>query len=595
MDSNSMNYAMDGMNEGGHQGPASVCPYLSQSQIQHQYTYPNQYSGHHYDPVNNNFLPPPLMPIPQTQMQYGEANSWENYNGAGRTDGSAAGANAMPNAGWRESRSASTSLGALEYGLHTPSNAGYSYSTETRYRNQPEADYWIPANPSTARHEPPSNSYNQAMTGRLAPGIPPSLRANRRMPVPVQSHIVDREEEQADAERPAAASRRRRRGTSEANTGPPDDLDSAGDDGVDEADEYEILRGIYINDSRQLQAFMLAQGGAKKVVSQSYIDNLERIQAEDLTDEYKCCTICYNNLGVPNPEGLVEQAVRLPKCKHIFGEKCLIKWFKDSFKDRDTCPYCRDKLPSQSSFTASTELIQQLARTGRLSDIRMGMGSRAPSNPGSSTSNASQSATRRAHRLSRYALGASDWQPSPDTSARPRTYYSTPFHPDFSNTSTSGNSTNSPRPSRTPLFAPRRSSDQVADASGNNLFLQLPPINSATETISPAIAVFSGQVPAPGRYGQRSGPLYGIAAQDEAHQNMMAQTLARGREMGREAGPGLQSRAGQDNRRPQYPDESFDLSSAHNMEDHVQARIRSEQASRPAARPRSNTNPWERY
>jgi hypothetical protein len=35
--------------------------------------------------------------------------------------------------------------------------------------------------------------------------------------------------------------------------------------------------------------------------------------------------------------------VRLPKCKHLFGDDCLKEWLKDS----DTCPYCRDKLPSE--------------------------------------------------------------------------------------------------------------------------------------------------------------------------------------------------------------------------------------------------------
>jgi hypothetical protein len=44
-----------------------------------------------------------------------------------------------------------------------------------------------------------------------------------------------------------------------------------------------------------------------------------------------------------NPDGNIECAVRLPKCKHVFGDHCLKQWLKDS----DTCPYCRDKLPSE--------------------------------------------------------------------------------------------------------------------------------------------------------------------------------------------------------------------------------------------------------
>lgn len=45
-----------------------------------------------------------------------------------------------------------------------------------------------------------------------------------------------------------------------------------------------------------------------------------------------------------NPDGLTEHPVRLPKCQHIFGDACIKKWFTDA----DHCPYCRDKLPSQT-------------------------------------------------------------------------------------------------------------------------------------------------------------------------------------------------------------------------------------------------------
>jgi hypothetical protein len=64
------------------------------------------------------------------------------------------------------------------------------------------------------------------------------------------------------------------------------------------------------------------------------------------------CTICYNDIGVENPDGVIEDPIRLPKCKHVFGEKCIKKWFQDS----DTCPYCRDKLPSELSIRKSAAL-----------------------------------------------------------------------------------------------------------------------------------------------------------------------------------------------------------------------------------------------
>lgn len=52
--------------------------------------------------------------------------------------------------------------------------------------------------------------------------------------------------------------------------------------------------------------------------------------------------ICYNDFGVASPEGINEAPLRLPKCKHVFGDHCIKKWFAES----DSCPYCRDKLPS---------------------------------------------------------------------------------------------------------------------------------------------------------------------------------------------------------------------------------------------------------
>lgn len=52
------------------------------------------------------------------------------------------------------------------------------------------------------------------------------------------------------------------------------------------------------------------------------------------------CVICYNDYGAKTPEGINEEPLRLPKCKHVFGNHCLARWFEDS----DSCPYCRDKL-----------------------------------------------------------------------------------------------------------------------------------------------------------------------------------------------------------------------------------------------------------
>lgn len=55
------------------------------------------------------------------------------------------------------------------------------------------------------------------------------------------------------------------------------------------------------------------------------------------------CVICYNDYGVETPEGINEAPLRLPKCKHVFGDHCIKRWFEES----DSCPYCRDKLRTE--------------------------------------------------------------------------------------------------------------------------------------------------------------------------------------------------------------------------------------------------------
>lgn len=73
------------------------------------------------------------------------------------------------------------------------------------------------------------------------------------------------------------------------------------------------------------------------------------------------CVICYNEFGVPNPEGINEAPLRLPKCKHIFGDHCIKKWFEES----DSCPYCRDKVPSEPALAANTRALNQFLQAYR--------------------------------------------------------------------------------------------------------------------------------------------------------------------------------------------------------------------------------------
>lgn len=81
----------------------------------------------------------------------------------------------------------------------------------------------------------------------------------------------------------------------------------------------------------------------KKMVTKEALASLETVKLEDLQEDERTCTICYNEIGVENPDGLTENPLRLPKCRHIFGEKCIKKWFEDS----NSCPYCRATLPSE--------------------------------------------------------------------------------------------------------------------------------------------------------------------------------------------------------------------------------------------------------
>ncbi|KAL7789455.1 hypothetical protein V8C37DRAFT_216458 [Trichoderma ceciliae] len=78
----------------------------------------------------------------------------------------------------------------------------------------------------------------------------------------------------------------------------------------------------------------------KKTASKVALWLLEYIKIEELPEKERSCVICYNDFGVETPEGVHEVPLRLPKCKHVFGDQCIRRWLEES----DSCPYCRDKL-----------------------------------------------------------------------------------------------------------------------------------------------------------------------------------------------------------------------------------------------------------
>lgn len=49
----------------------------------------------------------------------------------------------------------------------------------------------------------------------------------------------------------------------------------------------------------------------------------------------------------------METPVRLPKCKHVFGDSCVKKWLEDAY----CCPYCRDELPSESRLPIARQFL----------------------------------------------------------------------------------------------------------------------------------------------------------------------------------------------------------------------------------------------
>ncbi|KAI0011283.1 hypothetical protein F4779DRAFT_237371 [Xylariaceae sp. FL0662B] len=109
----------------------------------------------------------------------------------------------------------------------------------------------------------------------------------------------------------------------------------SGDAAEDRVRAHQILRGTVTG---------------KRIASKKAITSLESVNISDLPESEKTCVICYNDFGVETPEGINEAPLRLPKCKHVFGDHCIKKWFEES----DSCPYCRDKVPSEPQYRHSS-------------------------------------------------------------------------------------------------------------------------------------------------------------------------------------------------------------------------------------------------
>jgi hypothetical protein len=104
------------------------------------------------------------------------------------------------------------------------------------------------------------------------------------------------------------------------------------------------------------QQMIRGQLSNKRVASRKAIGQLQSVDISTLDESERSCVICYNEFGVPNPEGINEAPLRLPNCKHIFGDHCIKKWFEES----DSCPYCRDKVPSEPVLAANSRALHQI-------------------------------------------------------------------------------------------------------------------------------------------------------------------------------------------------------------------------------------------
>ncbi|KAM3482996.1 hypothetical protein MY8738_003564 [Beauveria namnaoensis] len=103
------------------------------------------------------------------------------------------------------------------------------------------------------------------------------------------------------------------------------------------------------SETRRLQ-LLRSPSTSRSVVSREALQGLLDVIVDDLAKGDRTCMICYNEYGTRSPEDVIEKPLRLPKCKHVFGDRCILKWFEDS----DSCPYCRDKLQSEPKLPPSS-------------------------------------------------------------------------------------------------------------------------------------------------------------------------------------------------------------------------------------------------
>jgi len=127
-------------------------------------------------------------------------------------------------------------------------------------------------------------------------------------------------------------------------------------------DEFGVnpahFRSLVAEDHIRATQIIRGQLTNKRVASRRALAQLQSVELDSLSETERTCVICYNDFGQASPEGIIEAPLRLPKCQHVFGDHCIKKWFEES----DSCPYCRDKVPSELQVVPGARAFHNIFR-----------------------------------------------------------------------------------------------------------------------------------------------------------------------------------------------------------------------------------------
>ncbi|KAI0161694.1 hypothetical protein GGR52DRAFT_135321 [Hypoxylon sp. FL1284] len=208
----------------------------------------------------------------------------------------------------------------------------------------------------TGRNSPPQFARRISISSNLpvlpVPDVPGSSRTESPLsdsPSPPRPAARDTGSEEATTETYRANTSRNQREL--PRLAPSDSGWSSEDDSDRDAVAMSLLEAAVSaapGSEDRVRAHQIMRGAvsSKRVASKKALTSLEKVTISSLPESERSCVICYNNYGVETPEGFSEAPLRLPKCKHVFGDHCIRKWFEES----DSCPYCRDKVHSEPQY-----------------------------------------------------------------------------------------------------------------------------------------------------------------------------------------------------------------------------------------------------